>query len=118
MLTAAALGMAGYGIYSFVVAVVDLCFRNRLEVVADLGLAVFGLLLVLSAAFVRVLLPGGLALAIGALLGLQALSIHGDVHMAGSLAVLPQLIRGAFAALVVILAVLGGRAERKTAGAA
>ena len=114
MLTAATLGMAGYGVYSIVVAVADLFFLSQMEVVADLGLAAFGLLLVLAAAFVRVLLPGGLALAVGALLGLQALSIHADVHLAGSLAVTPQLVRGAFAGALVVLAYLGGRAARRS----
>ncbi len=109
MLTAATLGMAVYGVYSFVVAVVDLLFRSRMEVVADLGLAAFGLLLVLAAAFVRVLMPGGLALALGALLGLQALSVHSDVHVAGSLALAPQLLRGAVAVALLVLAYLGGR---------
>jgi hypothetical protein len=113
MLTAATLGMAVYGVYSIVVAVVDLLFRSRFEVVADLGLAFFGLLLVLAAAFVRVLIPGGLLLAVGALLGLQALSIHADVHLAGSLAVTPQLVRGGFAVALVALAYLGGRVVRQ-----
>jgi hypothetical protein len=113
MLTAATLGMVIYGLYSIVVAAIDLLFRSRMAVAADLGLAAFGLLLVLAAAFVRVLIPGGLALALGALLGLQALSIHSDVHLAGSLAMTPQLLRGAVAAALVALAYLGARAARR-----
>jgi hypothetical protein len=109
MLTAATLGMAIYGAYSIVAGLLDLVLRSRLEVLADLGVVLFGLMLLLAAAFVRVLIPGGLALAIGALLGLQALSIHSDVHVAGSLALAPQLVRGGFAAVLVGLAYLGGR---------
>ncbi len=115
MLTAATLGMAGYGIYSVVDAAIDLFFRSRMEVVADLALAAFGLLLVLAAAFVRVLMPGGLLLAVGALLGLQALSIHADVHVAGVLRLAPQVLRGGFAVLLVALAYVG---TKKAAGAA
>ena len=113
MLTVATIGMAGYGLYSIVTGLVDLVLRSRLEVVADAGLVVFGLLLLVAAAFVRVLMPGGLPLAIGALLGLQALSVHSDVHMAGSLAPAPQLVRGVLAVALVALAAVGGRLERK-----
>jgi hypothetical protein len=113
MLTAATLGMAAYGLYSIVAAVIDVLSRSRMEVVADLALAAFGLLLVLAAAFVRVLIPGGLALAVGALLGLQALSVHSDVHLAGALAVTPQLVRGGLAVLLVVFAYLGGRVARQ-----
>jgi len=112
MLTVATIGMAGYGLYSIVMGLVDLVLRSRLEVVADAGLVVFGLVLLLAAAFVRVLMPGGLALAIGALFGLQALSIHSDVHLAGSLTLAPQLVRGGFAVVLVVLAYFGARAER------
>ena len=66
MLTIAALGMCTYGLYSAAWAVVDLVRGARVELWADLGLVLFGLLLGLSAAFVRVRLPGGLAAAIGA----------------------------------------------------
>ena len=55
----------------------------RLELWAELGLIVFGALLPLAAAFVRVRLPGGLALAIGAMLGLQALAVHDAVRLGG-----------------------------------
>ena len=61
MLTAATLGMFGYGSYSVVWAVVNLVRGAQLELWAELGLIVFGLLLVLSAALVRVGIPGGLA---------------------------------------------------------
>jgi len=112
MLTVATLGMAIYGVYSVVAGVIDLVVRSRMQALADLGLVAFGLLLVLAAAFVRVLMPGGLALAIGALLGLQALAVHGDMHVAGALAPGPQLVRVAIAIGLVGLAYFGGRAER------
>ena len=112
MLTAATLGMAIYGVYSVAAGLLDLVMRSRLEALADLGLIAFGLFLLLAAAFVRVLIPGGLALAIGALLGLQALAIHGDMHVARALAPGPQLVRAALAVGLVGLAYLGARAER------
>jgi hypothetical protein len=110
MLTSAALGMAGYGAYEAAVGVLDLIGigGHHLEVVADVGAILFGTLLVLAAAFVRVRLPGGLALAIGAVLGLQALAIHRTAHVAGVVTLAPQLARGAFAALLVALAHLSG----------
>jgi hypothetical protein len=111
MLTAATLGMAVYGAYSVVAGLIDVLVRSGGEVLVDLGLVAFGLILLLAAAFVRVLIPGGLALAIGALLGLQALSIHSDFHVAGSLALVPQLVRAGFAIVLVGLAYFGARAE-------
>ncbi len=112
LLTLATLGMAAYGIYSIVAGLIDLILRSRLEAVADVATVAFGLLLLLAAAFVRVLLPGGLALAIGALLALQALSVHSDVHLAGSLALGPQLVRGGLAVLLVAMALAGARSAR------
>jgi hypothetical protein len=81
MLTAAALGMFLYGFYSAGWAAVDLVRGARLELWAELGLIVFGALLALAAAFVRVRLPGGLLFAVGAMLGLQALGVHDAVHL-------------------------------------
>jgi hypothetical protein len=112
MLTAATLGMVLYGVYSILAAIVDLIWRSRLEAIACLAEVAFGLLLMLSAAFVRVRMPGGLALALGALLGLQALAIHTDVHLTGSVAVTFQMLRGGIAVLLVGLAFFGARAER------
>src|SRR5690349_7949743 len=106
MLTLATLGMFGYGTYSLVWAVVDVFRGPQLELWAELGLAVFGLLLVLSAAFVRVGLPGGLAAAIGAMLGLQALAVHDAAHLGGGVA--PQIARAGLAATLVGLAWLSG----------
>jgi len=72
VLTLAALGMFGYGTYSAFWAVFDVISGARLEWWADVLLVLFGLLLVVAAAFVRVRMPGGLAVAIGAMLALQA----------------------------------------------
>ncbi len=108
MLTSAAIGMAGYGVYEAVAGILDLLGTHRLEILADLATILFAVLLILAAAFVRVRIPGGLALAIGALLGLQALAIHRAAHMTGVVTLAPQLARGAFAALLVALAHLSG----------
>ena len=102
MLIAAALGMFSYGLYSAGWAVVDLFQGARLELWAELGSIVFGALLALAAAFVRVRLPGGLAFAIGAMLGLQALAVHDAVHLGTGVA--PQIVRGATALLLVTIA--------------
>ena len=108
MLTAATLGMFAYGVYSAGWAALDLMRGARLELWAELGLMLFGLLLSLSAAFVRVRLPGGLAFAIGALLGLQALAVHDAVHLAGGIT--PQILR-AIVAVVLVLMAVPARAE-------
>ncbi len=113
MLTAATLGMAAYGVYAVAAGLFDLLVRSRMEVAADLTQVVFGLLLLLAAAFVRVVIPGGLALAIGALLGLQALAIHADVHTTGVVVPLSQIWRGALAAVLVLLAWVGAKRERR-----
>ncbi len=103
VLTIASLGMFSYGIYSIGWAVADLLRGARLELWAELGLVAFGALLALAAAFVRVRLPGGLAFAIGAMLGLQALAVHDAVHLGGS--VQSQIVRGSIAAVLIALAV-------------
>jgi hypothetical protein len=109
MLTAATLGMLAYGLYSVGLGVAGLLGFVALEVWANLGLIVTGLLLALAAAFVRVRLPGGLALALSAMLGLQALALHNDLHFYGATTVPPQALRGACAALLLVLAYVGGR---------
>jgi len=109
MLTAASLGMLAYGLWSAGAALVDLLVLRRLELLANLGAIVFGLLLVLAAPLVRVRLPGGLALSAGALSGLQALALHEAQHLYGEVAVLPQLTRGLFALLLVLLARTGAK---------
>jgi hypothetical protein len=108
MLTAASLGMLAYGLWSAGAAFVDLVMLRRLELLADLGALLFGLLLALAAPLVRVRMPGGLALAVGALLGLQALGLHEAQHRYGEIAVLPQITRGLFALFLVLLARRGG----------
>jgi hypothetical protein len=107
MLTLATLGMFSYGTYSFAWAIVDLFRGAHLELWAEIGLIFFGLLLVLSAAFVRVRVPGGLAIAISALLGLQALAVHNAAHLNGGVA--PQIARAALALALVGCAAAGSR---------
>jgi hypothetical protein len=112
MLSASTLGLAGYGLYSVVAAALDLVGTHRLEVLVDLATLFLGLLLLLAAAFVRVLIPGGLALAIAALLGLQALAVHNTPHLWGAFILGPQVVRGAIAAALIALAYFGGRQVR------
>lgn len=112
MLTVATLGMFAYGTYAVVWAVNDLIQGARLEIWAELGIVVFGLLLILAAAFVRVRMPGGLAVAIGAMLGLQALEVHTAAHLESGLA--PQLVRGVVAFFLVGCAVAGDTPPRRT----
>ena len=102
LLTLASLGMFLYGIYSVGWASADLMRGARLELWAELGLVAFGALLALAAAFVRVRLPGGLAFAIGAMLGLQALAVHDAVHLGGGVS--DQIVRGSIAVVLIVLA--------------
>jgi hypothetical protein len=81
MLTLSTLGMFVYGAYSIGWALLDLIRGARLELWAECGLILFGALLMVAAAFVRVRLPGGLTFALGALLGLQALAVHDGAHL-------------------------------------
>jgi hypothetical protein len=110
VLTIAALGMVSYGVYSVGSAIADLIQGAHLELWAELAAIGFGALLVLAAAFVRVRLPGGIAFAAGALLGLQALAVHAAAHLATGIA--PQLVRGAIALVLVALS-FPDTAERK-----
>jgi hypothetical protein len=112
MLTAAAIAMVGYGLYSVGIGLGGFIGLVALEAWASLGLVLLGLLLALAATFVRVRLPGGIALALSAMLGLQALSLHNDLHLHGGTVPLLQLTRGAFAALLVGLALAGSRSGR------
>jgi hypothetical protein len=109
VLSLASLGMVAYGLYSVAAGVFDLLVGHRLEILPDVGLVLLGLLLMLAAAFVRVRMPGGLALALGSLLGLQALALHNDAHWYGAVVLWPQVIRGAFAAALALAAFLGSR---------
>jgi hypothetical protein len=106
MLTTATIGMAAYGLYA---AVSALAGASRLEIWIVVLEVLFAALLVLASAFVRVSVPGGLALATGAMLGLQALAIHDAAHLYGAIAVAPQVARGLLAATLVLLGWIGGR---------
>jgi hypothetical protein len=113
VLTAATLGLAAYGVYSAGLGAIDLFRQTGLDWWADLGLVLLGLLLLLSSAFVRVRMPGGLALALSGLLGLQALSLHNDLHFYGDILVAPQIVRGVVAGGLAALAFFGARVERR-----
>jgi hypothetical protein len=102
MLTAATIGMLSYAGYSAGWAVYDVMTGPHLEWWAELGLVLFALLLALGAFFVRVRLPGGLAFAIGAMLGLQALAVHTAAHLETGLT--SQIGRGALAIALVVMA--------------
>ena len=102
MLTAATIGMLSYAGYSIAWAAVDLVRGPHLEWWAELGLVLFGLLLAIGALLVRVRIPGGLAFAIGAMLGLQALAVHTAAHLSTGLA--PQIGRGVLAVALTALA--------------
>lgn len=118
MLTAATLGMIGYGLYAVVAGLADLLGPRTFELIIDLARMAFGLVLVVAAAFVRVMMPGGLALAMGTMLGLQALAIHNAAHAYGHVRLAPQVAQGAFAAGLVALAYSGSRRERRARGPA
>jgi hypothetical protein len=102
MLTAATIGMLSYAGYSAAWAAYDVITGPRLEWWADLALVLFAGLLALGAFFVRVRLPGGLAFAIGAMLGLQALAVHTAAHLGTGLT--PQIGRGVLAIALVAAA--------------
>jgi hypothetical protein len=105
------IGMLSYAGYSAGWAVYDLIAGPRLELWADLCLVLFALLLALGAFFVRVRLPGGLAFAIGAMLGLQALAVHTAAHLRTGLT--PQIGRGALAIALVVIAHTAGSSPRR-----
>src|SRR5512133_2149193 len=114
MLSVAVLGMAVYGVYSAGLGLVDLFGVYGLDWWADLALVALGLVLILAAALVRLLIPGAMALAVGALLALQALSFHNDVHFYGRLLVFPQVVRGVIAAALRLVADVGAPRARQT----
>lgn len=111
MLTAAALGMFGYGLYSFGEGLWDLVVRSRLELPAVAMLLVLGAVLMLAAAFVRVRLAGGVELAAAAILALQGLALHNAVHLDGGIRLIPQLLRGLFALALLTVGFARGRPE-------
>jgi hypothetical protein len=104
--------MAGYGTLEVVFSLTHLVNGLEIELWALAAQAVLGAVLVIAAAFVRVRLPGGLALAIGAVLGLQALALHNTFHEYGRVVPVLQIARGTFAAALVGLAYAGGRVKR------
>ena len=79
MLRVAALGMFLYGLHDVVVGSADLIGAGTLEWWANVWRVLAGAMLMLAAALVRVSMPGGLALAVAALLGatLVALAYFG-----------------------------------------
>ena len=115
MLTAAALGMFAYGIYSAGWAAVDLLRGARLELWAELGLILFGVLLSLAAAFVRVRLPGGLAFASARCSGCRRWRCTTPCTWAP--ASRPQLVSGVFCLALAGLAYVATRQPRDSVGA-
>jgi len=103
MLRVAALGMFLYGGYSVIGGLIDFIFLETLEWWANLWTILSGLILAFGAMFTRISFPGGLALAIGGLLGLHAISLHNEIHVYGQLSQTRQFSRLAFATLLVAL---------------
>ncbi len=112
MLSVAVLGMAIYGVYSAGLGLVGFFGVYGLDWWANLALVVLGLVLTASATLVRLFIPGGLALAAGALLALQALAFHNDVHFYEQLLILPQAVRGVVAAALLLMAYAGAPRAR------
>ncbi len=111
VLTLATIGMFAYGAYSAVWAIADVVHGARIELWAEALIALVGLLLILAAAFVRVRMPGGLAVAIGAMLALQALEVHTAAHLESGLA--PQIGRAVLAFFLVGSAVADDARQRR-----
>ena len=111
MLTLATIGMFAYGAYSAVWAIADVMQGARIELWAEALIALVGLLLILAAAFVRVRMPGGLAVAISAMLALQALEVHTAAHLESGLA--PLIGRGVVAFFLVGSAVGDDTRQRR-----
>lgn len=107
MLRAAALGMFLYGLHDVVVGAADLIGAGTLEWWANVWRMLAGAVLVFAAVLVRVSMPGGLALAVAALLGLQSISLHNDPHFYGRLLLVPQAMRAIFSATLIALAYFG-----------
>ncbi len=113
MLSLATLGLAGYGLYSVGLGLVDAFRSPGLDWWADAALVVLGVLLLFAAVLVRLRIPGGLALAVSGLSALQALALHNDMHFYGDILVTPQVVRGVIAAGLAALAYAGARATRR-----
>ena len=112
MLTTATLGMVVYGVYSILVGVTDFVTAAQLEWWADVWLIGAGAMLALGAAFVRVSMPGGLALAVGGLLALQSISLHNAGHLYGQVSLISELARALLAASLIALAYFGWDGDR------
>ncbi len=117
MLSAAAIGMLIYGLHDIVAGTADLFGGTVPEWWAAAWRILAGASLALAALFVRASVPGGLALAVAGLLGLQSISLHNDPHIYGDLLLWPQVSRAVFSAALVALAWLGwNRSEHAAAG--
>jgi len=62
---------------------------------------------VLAGLFVRVRMPGSLALALAALFGLQSLALHSAARLYGQIVWDPQIARALFAVVLIGLAYFG-----------
>jgi len=107
MLTLATLGMIAYGSYSVLVGVTDLFGPGQYAWWADAWLVGAGGVLVLASAFVRVSMPGGLALAAAGLFALQSISLHTASQLYGGVYLLAEIARAGFATALVGLAYFG-----------
>lgn len=107
MLRAAALGMLLYGLHDVVAGTADLFGGPVPELWAAVWRMLSGAALALAALFVRASVPGGLALAVAGLLGLQSISLHNDPHIYGELLLWPQASRAVFSAALVALGWFG-----------
>jgi len=107
MLTLATLGMIAYGSYSVLVGVTDLFGAAQYAWWADACLIGAGGTLVLASAFVRVSMPGGLALAVAGLFALQSISLHTASQLYGGVYLLAEIVRAGFATALVGLAYFG-----------
>ena len=114
MLTAATLGMTGYGLYAVGAALVDFFGPAQLSWIANLIAVALGALLVAAGVCIRVRLPGSLALALTALFGLQSLSLHSAARLYGQVAPEPQIARALFGAVLVGLAYFGAVGNDET----
>jgi len=76
MLTIATVGMAGYELYSPGSGLLDLLLISQLALLANLSSIFLGAMPVFAGLFIRVGLPGSLALALAAVSGLQSLALH------------------------------------------
>ena len=115
MLPLATLGMTGYGLYSLGTGLWDLFWLSRLELMANLASILLGAMLILAGLFIRVGLPGSLALALGALFGLQSLSLHNAGHLYDQIAPEPQVARAVFSAVLIALAFFGRSVDEDSA---